>query len=110
MTNSIFYNQLRRLDNTLFMTIDKYKQRFVVYRRDRQNFPREILTIEDNLGEFCYPSYEHIIQLYKADLWQNPNMIKEMDSYNENLDKESDERIHRISDEVSKVATRTKYY
>ena len=110
MTNSIFYNQLRRLDNTLFMTIDKYKQRFVVYRRDRQNFPREILTIEDNLGEFCYPNRKHIDKLYEMDMWQNPGMIRKMDEHNEQLDREGDEKIHFISDEVSKIATRTKYY
>jgi len=99
-----------RLDKTLFLKLDKLKQRFIVYRKDRQNLPREILVIEDNRGEFCYPSYEHIVQLYKADLWQNPNLIKEMDEWNENLDKESDEKIHRISDEVSKIATRSAWY
>ena len=109
MVSKLFKRQLRRLDKTLFLKFDRTKTRYAIYRRDRQNLPREILMIEDN-GKFCYPCYRHIELLYKADLWQNPNMIKEMDEWNENLDKEGDERIHRISDEFSKKVTRTAYY
>jgi hypothetical protein len=105
-----FINQLRRLDRTLVLRLNREKQRYVIYRKDRQNVPREILVIENPDGEFCYPNREHIVQLYKADLWQNPDMIKKMDEHNERLDEESDRHIHFLSDEMSKLATRTKYY
>ena len=100
---------MRRLDKTLFLKLDKSKQRYVVYRKDRQNVPREILVIEND-GEFCYPSYEHIAKLYKMDLWRNKNLIKDMDAHNENLDRESDEKIHNLSDEMSKLITRSSYF
>jgi hypothetical protein len=109
MVSKLFKRQLRRLDKTLSLKFDREKTRYAIYRRDRQNFPREILTIEDN-GKFCYPNHNHIDLLYKADLWQNPNMIKEMDEYNDNLDREGNEKIHHLSEEVSKIATRTAYY
>ena len=109
MVSSIFKRQLKRLDRTLFLKFDREKTRYVVYRKDRQNFPREILVIEND-GEFCYPGYRHITLLYKSDLWQNPNLIKEMDEYNANLDREGDEKIHHISEEVSRIATRSQYY
>jgi len=80
-----------------------------VYRKDRQNLPREILVIEND-GEFCYPNYENIVQLYQMDLWRNPNLIKKMDKHNEGLDKESDEKNHRLSDEISKLITRSVYF
>lgn len=104
-----FKRQLRKLDKTLFLKLDRLKQRYVIYRRDRQNFPREILIVE-NSGEFCYPNYNHIAILYKMDSWQNKNMIKEMDEHNENLERESDRKMHRLSDEMSKLITRSVYY
>lgn len=99
---------MKRLDRTLFLKLDRKKQRYVIYRRDRQNLPREILEIEYN-GEFCYPSYEHIAKLCKMDSWQN-DIPEMMDRHNESLDEEGDARISRISEEVSKVGTRSPYY
>ena len=78
MVSKIFKRQLKRLDKTLFLKFDREKCRYIIYRKDRQNIPREILIIENN-GEFCPPCYRHIELLYKADLWQNKNLIKEMD-------------------------------
>ena len=109
MVSTTFLNQLNRLDKTLFIKLDRLIQRYIIYRKDRQNVPREILVIEND-GDFCYPNYNHIAKLYSMDMWQNPDMVRKMDEWNENLDKESDEKIHRISDEVSKVATRTRFY
>jgi len=109
MTSTDFINKLRRLDKTLFYKLDRLKQRYIVYRKDRQNVPREILVIEND-GEFCYPNYNHIAKLYQMDLWQNKNLIKEMDEHNERLDEESDRHIHFLSEEMSKLATRSKYY
>lgn len=104
-----FQIKMRRLDKTLFLKLDKQKQRYVVYRKDRKNVPREILVIE-NSGDFCYPNYEHLVKLYKSDLWRNKNLIKEMDEYNDNLDRESNQKIHFLSDEMSKLITRSAYF
>lgn len=109
MVSALFVSQLNRLDRALFVKLDKVIQRFVVYRRDRQNKPREILKIEMN-GQFCYPNYEHIAKLYSMDSWANKDMIKKMDEHNDNLSKESDEHIHFLSNEMSKLATRSAYY
>lgn len=109
MINHLFTKQMQRLDRSLFLKMDKIKQRYVVYRRDRQNLPREILLIE-NKGDFCYPNYEHIVKLYLMDSWQNKNLIKDMDDFNENLDKEHSAKLHHISDEVSKLITRSAYF
>jgi len=109
MISTDFINKLRRLDKTLFLRLDRLKQRYIIYRKDRQNLPREILVIENN-GEFCYPNYEHVAKLYQMDLWQNKDLIKKMDEHNERLDEEGDEKLHYISDECSKIATRTKFY
>jgi hypothetical protein len=107
---TLFVNDLKRLDKTLYLYFDRIINRFVVYRRDRKNVPRKILVIEDNQGQFCRPNREHIDQLYQMDSWANKNIIKEMDAYNENLDKESDERIAQISEERVKQMTRTSFY
>ena len=110
MISFFFKRQLRKLDKTLFLKLNREKGRYVIYRRDRKNFPREILVIEGPSGEFCYPNYNHIVKLYQMDSWQNKRMIQEMDEHNESLDRESSERIHIISDEMSKLATRSINY
>jgi len=109
MISPNFISQMKRLDKTLTLKLDKTLGRYVIYRKDRQNYPREILVIE-HAGEFCYPNRGHIEKLYKMDSWQNKNLIKDMDEHNNQIDIEGDEKIHRISDEVSKIATRTKFY
>jgi hypothetical protein len=109
MVSAIFIDQMLRLDKTLYLKLDKLKQRFAIYRKDRKNLPREILVIENN-GEFCYPNRNHIDKLYEMDSWQNKNLIKDMDAHNESLDEEGDDHIHFLSNEMSKLATRTKYF
>ena len=109
MIPSNFKSKLARLDKTLFLLLDREKQRYVIYRRDRQNIPREILVIEDD-GEFCYPNYNHIAKLYQMDSWQNKNIIRDIDAHNDSLDEEGDAHIHYLSEEMSKLATRSKYY
>lgn len=79
-------------------------------RRDRTNLPREILVVHGENGEFCYPSYETIAQLYKMDSWQNKNLIADIDRHNDQLDRESTDRIRRMSVETSKLVTRSQYY
>lgn len=107
---SLFGDQLKRLDKTLFVKRDNTIGRFVIYRRDRKNFPRTILVVEDADGQFCYPNYNHIAKLYQMDSWSNKNLINDIDKHNDNLDREGDEKIHHLSDEMSKIATRTRYY
>ena len=104
-----FLAKMHRLDKTLTIRFDRARHRFVLYRKDRSNFPREILVIEND-GEFCYPNYNHIAKLYQMDSWSNKNIIKDMDAYNEQLDREGDEHIHHLSNELSKLATRTAYF
>jgi hypothetical protein len=105
-----FQEQMRRLDKTLFLRLDRKTGRYVVYRRDRKNLPRQILVIETPDGEFSYPNYEHIAKLYQMDSWQNKNLIKEMDEHNSRLEDESNARIARISNETSKLVTRSAYF
>lgn len=110
MVSPLFLNQLSRLDRTLYVKLDRTKQRFVVWRRDRTNLPREILVVHGENGEFCYPSYETIAQLYKMDSWQNKNLIADMDRHNAEIDRESVDRVRRMSIETSKLITRSQYY
>jgi len=109
MISPDFSAQLHRLDRTLSLKLDRAKQRYVIYRKDRQNVPRETLIIE-NSGDFCYPNYNHIVRLYQMDSWSNKNLIKDIDEYNERLDDDSNAHMHFLSDEMSKIATRTRYY
>jgi len=109
MTSTDFRNKLGRLDKTLFLKLDRLKQRYIIYRKDRQNVPREILVVE-NAGEFCYPNYNHIVRLYQMDSWSNKNLIADMDRHNESLDEEGDRHMRFLSDEVSKLATRSAYF
>lgn len=104
-----FLAKMRRLDKTLVLKLDRARQRYVMYRKDRSNIPREILVIEQ-YGEFCWPNYNHIVKLYQMDSWSNKNLIKDMDAHNEQLDRDGDEHIHRLSNEMSKLATRTAYF
>lgn len=106
----LFDKQLKRLDKGLYLKFDGFIERYVVYRNNRQNIPRAIYVIQDDHGEFCYPNYEHIAKLYQMDSWQNKNLIKDIDEHNENLDRDGDEHIHRLSDEMSKLVTRSQYY
>lgn len=105
-----FLLQLAHLDKTLFIILDKQRQRFVVFRRDRKNFPREILVIEDEQGDFCYPGYVHIAKLYMMDSWANKRLIQDMDEYNDHLEDDADAKIAFLSNEVSKLATRSAYF
>jgi hypothetical protein len=104
-----FLIKMRRLDKTLFIKLDRARQRYVIYRKDRANFPREILVIEED-GQFAYPNYNHIVKLYQMDSWSNKNLIKDMDEYNDHLGDEGEEHIHYLSNELSKLATRSAYY
>ena len=81
----------------------------MIYRNDRLNKPRDIIVITDDNGDFCYPNREHIEKLYKMDSWQNKSLIKDMDEFNDNIESELGEKIHFLSDEVSKLMTRTAY-
>lgn len=105
-----FLRQLKRLDKSLFIKLDRHKRRFVVYRRDRVNFPRGILVIENESGDFCYPNYHHIAKLYTMDSWANKHLITDIDKHNDSLDDEGDEYIHYLSGEISKLATRSQYF
>ena len=105
-----FLRQMKRLDKTLSMELDRKRGRYVIYRRDRRNFPRQILVIETTDGQFCRPSYEHIVQLYKMDSWQNKNLIKDMDDHNNSLDEEGNRKVRFLSNELSKMVTRSAYF
>ena len=110
MVSSLFLRQLDRLDHALYLVMDKLIGRFVVYRKDRANRPRDILVIEDDRGGFCYPNAEHIATLYKMDSWQNRAIIEQMDAHNDQIGHEADERISRLNREMSLLATRSQYY
>lgn len=102
MTLDSFTIKLKRLDKTLFLR--KENDKYVIYRKDRQNVPREILVIREK------PNYDHICKLYSMDSWRNKNMIQEMDEHNEGLDRDGDEKLHLLSDEMSKLITRSAYF
>ena len=110
MVSSLFLSQLNKLDDSLFIRLNKEIERFIVCRKDRSNNVREILTIETPNQEFSYPNYEHITKLYEIDTWQNKNVISSIDHHNNNLDQESNRHISMLNDEVSKLATRTRYF
>lgn len=110
MISPLFLRQLERLDSTLYIKMDWRKVRFVVYRKDRQNVPRQILVIENETGDFCYPNYNHIARLYKMDSWQNKSIIRDIDEHNDRLTDESDEKMRRINREMSLLATRSRYF
>ncbi len=105
-----FQKQMTRLDRHLYLEFNKKIGRYIVYRKDRQGVPRQILVVETADGSFCRPSYEHIVKLYKMDSWSNKNLIKDIDTHNDSLDDEYDEHNHRLSGEISKLATRSAYF
>lgn len=110
MISPLFERQLSRLDSTLYTKMDRRIERFVVYRRDRKSKPRDILAIEDDCGQFCYPNSKHIAKLYAMDSWQNKHIIKEMDAYNDHLSDEADARLRLLHREMSLLITRSKHY
>ena len=110
MVSTLFLNQLGRLDKTLFVKLDKQIQRFKIFRKDRMNNVREILVVENPEGQFCYPNYEHIAKLYKMDTWINKNWLEEIDKHNDSLDEEDQRNLHYLSDQMSKLITRSKYF
>jgi len=110
MVSSTFLAQLGRLDRALYLKLDRVRQRYVVYRRDRSNVPREILTLEDNSGDFSYPNAEHIAKLYQMDMLNNKDLIRNIDEHNKNLDRERDAQLHRVVRETVNRMTRSQYY
>lgn len=107
---TLFTNQMTRLDKNLYLQFDRVIERYVVWRRDRQNKPRQILVIEDDHGQFSYPTYHHLEQLHQMDSWQNKQLINNMDQHNDNLDQDSQLYMRRLHNEISKLTTRSAYF
>ena len=110
MVNQSFTKQLTRLDTSLRLRLDRALKRFIIERRDRRGLPRQILVIETPMGDFCYPSHNHLDKLYSMDSWANKNLIKDIDAHNEGLDDEADKANHYLSERMSKLITRSKYF
>lgn len=110
MIPKTFQDKLERLDRALFVRIERARGRYVIYRKDRNNMPREILVVEDHNGNYATPSYEHIAMLYKMDMWTNKNFIRDMDRANQKIKDDNNRKLELLSYDVVEQATRSNFY